>query len=77
MWVAFTIWDPSRGRPLSAPDGAYSLGSFWRERWQEVAERRADQPAQLLTVSLRNIKGDAKDALQTRIVNLLRAPQAQ
>ncbi len=76
MWVAFTIWDPSRGQPLGAPDEDYSLGKALRQRWREVAERRADQPAQLLTLSLRNIKGDAKDALQLRLVNLLSAPKA-
>lgn len=49
--VAFTIWDPSRGRPLVRQD-FLSWADWWRAQWSEVREARQHQPAQLFTVTL-------------------------
>jgi hypothetical protein len=48
--VAFTVWDPTRGKPLQkAQDGG---AAWWRMQWDDVKEARQHQPAQLLTVSV-------------------------
>ena len=47
LTVAYTIWDPSTGAPLQqtlTPTRA----DWFRQRWQEVVDRREDQPAQLI-----------------------------
>lgn len=49
--VGFLIWDPLRGRVLEQP--RTTRWSEWlAERVAHVAEARADQPAQMLTVAL-------------------------
>ncbi|HVU22869.1 MAG TPA: exosortase/archaeosortase family protein [Opitutus sp.] len=50
--VAFTIWDPSRGRLLEKPDSYRSWAEWWSAQWAEVREARRDQPGQLLAVTL-------------------------
>jgi Transmembrane exosortase (Exosortase_EpsH). len=75
MWVAFTIWDPSRGEPLRRPSDSFSFGRFWAERWREVTERRAHQPAQMLTLAIRGSREDPVEALRHRLVALLRNPR--
>lgn len=48
--VGFVIWDPSRGRPL---ENDYVGWRGWMvTRFQDVAEARADQPAQMLAVAV-------------------------
>jgi exosortase len=63
LWVAFTIWDPSRGRPLGQTSDGFDRGQWWRERWREVAEGREHQPAQLFTLVITGGKGDAISSL--------------
>lgn len=50
--VAFTIWDPSRGGPLTSPGDLSTWREWWRAQWREVREARQHQPAQLLTVTV-------------------------
>ena len=50
--VAFTIWDPARGRLLQEPDPYRSWGDWWRAQWSEVREARQDQPGQLLALTV-------------------------
>ncbi|HWA85150.1 MAG TPA: exosortase/archaeosortase family protein [Opitutus sp.] len=50
--VAFTIWDPARGRLLQKPSPFQSWTDWWNAQWTEVREARQNQPGQLLTVSL-------------------------
>ncbi len=49
--VAFTIWDPSRGRPLQEIK-TQSWAEWWSMQWGEVREARRHQPGQLLSVTL-------------------------
>jgi hypothetical protein len=58
MWVAFTIWDPSRGAPMKGATGGNTLFRTLRERWLEVVDKRENQPAQMLTLA---ISGSSKD----------------
>ena len=71
LWVAFTIWDPSRGQPLIQPADGFIRSKWWRERWQEVFEAREDQPAQLFTLAIVGGHGEAilalKKALEERM----------
>jgi len=50
--VAFTIWDPARGRLLTKPGEFRSWKEWWDTQWTEVREARQNQPAQLLTVTV-------------------------
>ena len=50
--VAFTIWDPARGRPLNQPGELTSWSEWYRMQWAEVREARQNQPAQMLTISI-------------------------
>lgn len=50
LLVAFTIWDPSRGRPLETTDDGWS--GWWQRQWRDVMEARRDQSAQLLSFAL-------------------------
>jgi hypothetical protein len=72
MWVAFTIWDPSRGAPLAKPE-TYSVGGFWAGRWREVAERRSGQPAQMLTLAIIGAREEPVEALRHRVRAILRS----
>ena len=47
LTVAFTIWDPSIGAPLQQPLTSTRAEAL-RQRWQDVVDRREDQPAQLI-----------------------------
>ena len=62
--VAFTVWDTSRGRPLSKAD-TQTWRSWFLDRWTEVREAREDQPAQVLSVAITGPEGE------TRLVPLL------
>jgi exosortase len=73
LWVAFAVWDPSRAVPMGQPAAGEDDAS-WGVRWREVAERREDQPAQMLTVAVWDTKGDPAEELRRRIVELLRQP---
>jgi exosortase len=73
LWVAFTIWDPVRARPLAEP-GEYDPRTWWTGRWAEVVERRENQPAQLLTLSLGNVRGEPRELLRSKLVELLTTP---
>ncbi len=55
--VAFTVWDPSRGRPLENESSGWQ--SWIKMRFNHVLEARADQPAQMLTVA---VWGDRPEA---------------
>src|SRR5207253_854109 len=52
MLVAFTIWDTSRGRPLTQPSGEKSIADWWAWRTTDIREARQHQPAQLLTIAV-------------------------
>ena len=70
--VAFAIWDNSRGAPLDSRSG--SAQGRWAEikrRWDDVEQARRDQPAQLLSVSLRGDK--AREALPALLESLIQA----
>ena len=59
--VAFIVWDPSRDRPLTpAAESALDRFGWLRQRWQEVREGRADQPAQLLSVAVSGAEAETK-----------------
>jgi hypothetical protein len=74
LWVAFTVWDPSRGAALERPAETSSMGEWLRGRWREVRDRRAHQPAQMFTLSINGIREEPVDALRARLGVLLRAP---
>jgi len=74
LWVAFTIWDPSRGRPLAQTPDGFAVGQWWRERWQEVREKRQDQPAQLFTLAIIGGRGDPLVDLQKALKDRLVSP---
>lgn len=68
--VAFTVWDPSRGRILTASDTNRWLDWFmWR--WTEVRDARQHQPAQLLAVSI-PWEEDAPAELHALLTRLVR-----
>lgn len=50
LLVAFTIWDPSRGRPMESREVGW--GGWWRAQWRDVVEARRHQPAQLLSYAI-------------------------
>lgn len=52
LFVAFTIWDPLQAHSLAEEKLAATRTAWWRDRWEQVARRRRDQPAQLLAASL-------------------------
>lgn len=52
LLVAFVIWDPVGGRPLTQERVAHSRREWWALQWTEVQHARQHQPAQLLTVTL-------------------------
>lgn len=68
--VAFTIWDPSRGRPLRQPGEFHSWLEWWSAQWAEVREARQNQPAQLLTITVPWSEGASKLA-QTLLKQLV------
>jgi exosortase len=50
MLVAFTVWDPVRGRELQ--DTVEGWGAWWQRQWRDVSEARQHQPAQLLAFAV-------------------------
>lgn len=67
LWVAFTIWDPSRGRRFDSPESGGGRWRSWSGRWREVRERREHQPAQLFTLAVQVGRGDPESILQEAI----------
>lgn len=65
--VAFTIWDPSRGRILQASDQGWS--SWWEVQWRDVREARQHQPAQLLTLAA--MGGGDREAVARKLATLI------
>jgi hypothetical protein len=57
--VAFTVWDTSRGRPLTKAD-TQTWRDWFLDRWTEVREARADQPAQVLSVAITGPEGESR-----------------
>ncbi len=74
FWVAFTVWDPSRAVALNNPSDTVSFADWWRSRWREVAQRRAVQQAQMLTLAVGGSQEEPTEALRSRLVVLLRTP---
>lgn len=72
MWVAFTIWDPSRARELGRQPDHFTFSAWWGTRWADVAERRANQPAQMLTLAIIGSREDPIEGLRGRLAALLR-----
>jgi exosortase len=70
--VAFIIWDPARGRPVTQEQVAHSWREWWALQWIEVREARQNQPAQLLTVAIpwsENAGADAGNLLSEIIAS--------
>ncbi|MFA6289717.1 MAG: exosortase/archaeosortase family protein [Opitutaceae bacterium] len=74
LWVAFTMWDPSRGQPLGKPSDSFNRGEWWRDRWREVAEGRENQPAQLFTLAIMGGRGEAVESLKTALERRIARP---
>ncbi|HSH95058.1 MAG TPA: hypothetical protein VK968_12985, partial [Roseimicrobium sp.] len=74
LWVAFTIWDPSRGQPLVKPSDGVAGGQWLRDRWREVAEARENQPAQLFTLVIMGGRGEAIPSLEKALDRRITLP---
>jgi len=74
LWVAFAIWDPSRGQPLGKPSDGFTRWQWLRDRWREVMEGREDQPAQLFTLAIMGGRGDAISSLKTALEQRIAQP---
>jgi hypothetical protein len=71
MLVAFVIWDPVRGKPLTTEQVARSRSEWWALQWREVREARQHQPAQLLAVNLPWV-ARSRELMESMLAGLLR-----
>lgn len=73
LLVAFTIWDPSRGRELQDMDAGGR--SWWSRQWRDVREARENQPAQLLAFAVTG--GETMDELEEDLAGMVQPVHGQ
>lgn len=69
MVVAFTVWDPTRGEPLRTPPQSAGWSGWIARQWQDVAEARQHQPAQLFTIALYGLEN--RERLADEVLRLM------